>query len=84
MVHVAWIKINIHSKSFSQNVKNKFEKVVGRAVLVTLNSSDRGAVVRLWPKFSFLALLFRLQNSSKLNYFVKIILMYKTCKFHEL
>ncbi len=67
MVHVAWIKINIHSKSFSQNVKNKFEKVVGSVVLVTLKASDRGAVVSLWPKFSFsvLALLFRLQNSSK-------------------
>ncbi len=28
--------------------------------------------------------LFRLQNSSKLNYFVKIILIDQTCKFHEL
>ncbi len=58
-VHVAWIKINIQCKSFSLNVKNKFETVVGRAVVVTLKASDRGAVV-------------------------KIILMDKTCKFHEL
>ncbi len=57
-------------------------------VVVTLKVSDRGAVVHLYPKFSFsvLALLFRLQNLSKLYYFVKIILMDKTCKckFHEL
>ncbi len=55
-------------------------------VVVTLKASDRGAVVRLYPKLSFsgLVLLFRLQNSSKLCYFVKIILMDKTCKFHEL
>ncbi len=46
-VHAAWIKIHIQSKSFSLNVKNKFEKVVGSAVLVTLKASDRGAVVRL-------------------------------------
>ncbi len=34
---------------------------------MTLKASDRGAVVRLWPKFSFsvLALLFRLQNFVK-------------------
>ncbi len=38
---------------------------------MTLKASDRGAVVRLQPKFSFsvLALLFRLQNSSKLKLF---------------
>ncbi len=36
---------------------------------MTLKASDRGAVVRLWPKFSFsvLALLFRLQNLSRLS-----------------
>ncbi len=28
LVHVAWIKIHIQCKSFSLNVKNKFEKVV--------------------------------------------------------
>ncbi len=51
-----------------------------------LKASDLGAVVRLQPKFSFsvLVLLFRLQNSSKLYYFVKIILMDKTCNFREL
>ncbi len=51
-----------------------------------LKASDRGAVVRLKPKFSFsvLALLFRLLNLSKLNNFVKIILMDKTSNFHEL
>ncbi len=40
-VHVAWIKIYIQSKYVLLNVKNKFEKVVGSAVLVTLNASDR-------------------------------------------
>ncbi len=39
--------MNLQCKSFSLNVKNKFEKVVGSAVLVTLKASDRGAVVRL-------------------------------------
>ncbi len=55
-------------------------------MVVTLKASDFGAVVRLQPKFSFsvLVLLFRLQNSSKLYYFVKIILMDKTCNFREL
>ncbi len=46
-VHVAWIKIYIQSKYVLLNVKNKFEKVVGSAVLVTLKASDRGSVVRL-------------------------------------
>ncbi len=46
-VHVAWIKIYIQSKYVLLNVKNKFEKVVGSAVLVTLKTSDRGSVVRL-------------------------------------
>ncbi len=47
-VHVAWIKIHIQCKSFSLNVKNKFEKVVGTVVvLVMLKASGRGAVVRL-------------------------------------
>ncbi len=44
-VHVAWIKMNIECKSFPLNVKNKFDKVVGSAVLVTLKASDRGVVV---------------------------------------
>ncbi len=47
MVHVVWIKIHIQSKYFSLNVKNKFEKVVGSAVVVTLKASDLGVVVRL-------------------------------------
>ncbi len=64
-VHVVWIKIHIQCKSFSLNINNKFEIVVGSAVLVTLK------VVPSQPKFSFsvLALLFRLQNSSKLKLF---------------
>ncbi len=47
MVCVAWIKIHIQCKFFSLDVKNKFEKVVGSAVMVTLKASDRGAVVPL-------------------------------------
>jgi len=39
----------------------------------------------VYSKFRFsVLLLFMLQNSSKLHYFVKIILMYKTCTFNEL
>ncbi len=37
----------IQCKSFSLNVKKKFEKVVWSAVLMTLKVSDRVAVVHL-------------------------------------
>ncbi len=41
------IQIHPQSKSFSLNVKIKFEKAVGGAVVVALKASDRGAEVRL-------------------------------------
>ncbi len=42
-----WFKIHIQCKSFSLNVKNNFEKVVGIMLVVTLKVSNRGGVVRL-------------------------------------
>ncbi len=37
--------MHIQSKYFTLNIKNKLENVVGIMVVVTLKSSDRGAVV---------------------------------------